>query len=261
MNELKYLSYSKIRCYLECPRLFEYRYLKKLPAILNGRMLAGRVYHHGVEYALKRKMAGWLTPPDEVKDIMSDNWEAELGERIVYESEDEPKVEARRVDWEDDEPGKLKNTVLKLGGLYVKTMVPTLEPVAVEEKLSAVLAGIPFIGYPDMILPGPGVVDHKLATRRVSQEAADKDLQFSAYATLLGKPIWAAWHQALDQSKLDINVVSTARDQGDIDWFIHLAEKVYQGMLSGIYPPNPLTWQCGERCSYHLECRVLMEEV
>ena len=260
MTEIKYLSYTKIRCYLECPRLFLYRYLKKLPAILNGRMLAGRCYHHGVEYALKRKMAGSLTSVDEVKDIMSDRWEVELGEHVVYETEDEPKVEARHVDWGDDEPGKLKDTVLKLGGLYVKTMVPTLEPIAVEKKLSAEIAGIPFLGYADVILPGPGVIDHKFATRRATVEAINKDLQFSAYAALLQGPIWCSWHQALNQKKPDINVVSTTRNQGDIDWFTHLVASVYPGIISGIYPPNPLTWQCGEnRCSYWLECKILME--
>jgi hypothetical protein len=260
MNEIKYLSYSKVRCYLECPRLFEYRYLKQMPAVLNGRMLAGRAYHHGVEYALKRKKEGWLTAEDEVKDIINDRWEAEMGERLISDEKDDVRVEAREVDWANDDPGKLKDTVVKLGALYVKKTLPEMEPVAVEKKLTAEIAGLSFLGYADVILPGPGVVDHKFAQRKTNQEAADKDLQFSAYAALLGKPIWAAFHQALDQAKLDIHVVNTTRNKGDIEWFTHLVARVYPGMISGVYPPNPLTWQCGKRCSYYLECRVLMED-
>jgi hypothetical protein len=137
-------------------------------------------------------------------------------------------------------------------------MVPKLQPVAVEERLEGSIDGIPFVGYPDLILPGPGVVDHKLATRRASQEMANKDMQFSAYAVLLEKPIWAAWHQALDQKKLDINVVTTERRQGDIDWFERLVVEVWRGIQAGVFPPNPLCWRCGPRCPYELECRILM---
>lgn len=259
MNQIKYLSYSKIRCYLECPRLFEYRYIKQEPAVLNGRMLAGRVYHHGVEYALKRKMEGCLTPAEEVRDIISDRWEAETGKGVFTDREAETAIERREIDWGEDKPQQLKDTVLGLGALYVTKMLLTMEPVAVEKKLTATIAGIPFIGYADVILPGPGVVDHKLAQKKTNQEAADKDLQFSAYASLLGRPIWAAFHQALDQKKPDIHVVSTTRNSGDIEWFSHLVERVYPGMISGIYPPNPLTWQCGPGCAYYTGCRVLME--
>lgn len=255
MNEIKYLSYSKIRCYLECPRRFEYRYIRQIPAIANGRMIAGRAYHHGVEYALKRKMEGWLTAEEEVKDIISDRWEAETGDPLADEG-----VEVREIDWGEDKPDVLKNTVINLGAVYVKKKLPDMEPVAVEKRLTNRIAGIPFLGYADVILPGPGVIDHKLTQKKTNQKIADKDLQFSAYAALLGEPIWAAFHQALDQKKLDIHVVSTTRNQGDIDWFTHLVSKVYPGMVSGIYPPNPLTWQCGEKCSYYLECRVLMED-
>lgn len=223
-------------------------------------MLAGRVYDHGVSYALKRRQAGEFVPVDEVKDLMSDRWQYELGESVYYEKLDEPQVEAKKVEWGEDDPGKLKDAVLKLGALYIKTELPKLQPVAVQERLEGVLSGVPFVGYPDLVVSGPGVIDHKFATRRASQEMANKDMQFSAYAALLGKPVWAAWHQALDQKKLKINVVTTERRQGDIDWFERLVAEVWQGIQGGIFPPNPLCWRCGARCPYELECRVLMED-
>jgi len=259
MTEIKRLSYSMLRAWLDCPRYFEFRYVRKLPAVLDGRLLAGRVYHHGVAYALRRKKQGELVTPDEVKDIMSDRWQYELGERVYYEHLEEPEVEARQINWGSDDPGKLKDTVLKLATLYLRIMVPKLQPVAVEERLEGVIGGVPFVGYPDLVLQGPGVVDHKLATRRTNQEAADKDLQFSAYAALIGRPIWAAFHQALDQKKPDINVVLTERRQGDIDWFAHLVVGVWKGIIAGVFPPNPMCWRCGSKCPYEIECRVLME--
>lgn len=259
MSEIKRMSYSMVRAYLDCPRYFLYRYIKRIPAVLDGRLLAGRVYHHGVAFALERKKAGQFVPMDELNDVMSDRWESELSEKVYYENLEEPRIEVKQVNWGDDEPGKLKDTVLRLGALYTTKMVPKLEPVAVEERLEGSIGDIPFIGYPDLILQGPGIIDHKLATRRASQEAADKDMQFSAYAALLGRPIWAAWHQALDQKKLNINVVLTERRQGDIDWFAQMVVEVWHGIQSAVFPPNPLCWRCSGKCPYEIECRVLME--
>lgn len=261
MSEIKRMSYSMVKAYLDCGRFFRYRYIRRLPAVLDGRLLAGRIYHHGVAYALKRKKAGLFVPVDEVRDIMSDRWQSELSEKIYYENLEEPKIEAKQVNWGNDDPGKLKDTVLRLGALYTTRMIPKLEPVAVEERLEGSIGDIPFVGYPDLVLPGPGVVDHKLATRRVSPEVIHKDMQFSAYAALLGKPVWGAWHQALDQKKLDINVVMTERRQGDIDWFAQLVAEVWHGVQGEVFPPNPLCWRCSEaKCAYYLECKVLMED-
>jgi hypothetical protein len=230
-----------------------------LPAVLEGRLLAGRVYHHGVAHALKKRQEGEFVNPDEIKYIMSDRWQEEVGEKVYYEHADDPVVEAKNIKWGDDEPGKLKDSVLKLGALYTKKMLPTLQPVAVEERIGGMLGKVPFVGYPDLVLPGPGVVDHKLATRRADPALAHKDLQFSAYAALLGKPIWAAWHQALDHKKPDINVVMTERSHGDIDWFVNLVAEVWRAIFTGVYPPNPLCWRCGDKCPYEVECKVLME--
>jgi hypothetical protein len=228
-------------------------------------LIAGRVYDHGVSYALKRRLAGEFVPPDEVEDVMSDRWQYELREPADYEHPDDFRVEAKQVNWGEDKPGKLKDTVLKLGALYVKVMLPRLQPLAVQERLEGVIGGVPFVGYPDLIVgrslhdSGIGIIDHKFTTRRANQEMINKDMQFSAYAALLGRSVWAFWHQALDQEKLDINVVTTERRHGDIDWFAHLVGELWRGIMSGIFPPNPLCWRCGTKCAYELECRILME--
>lgn len=253
------MSYPMVRAWLDCPRYFQYRYIRRLPAVLDGRLLAGRVYCRGVGYALKRKMAGQFVPVDEVKDAISDRWQSELKEPVYYEHLEEPQIEAKQVNWGNDDPGKLKDAVLGLGALYTRIMLPKMQPVSVEERIEGVLDGVPFVGYPDLVLPGPGVVDHKLVTRRMNPELIHKDMQFSAYAALLGKPVWAAFHQALDQKKLDINVMMSERRQGDIDWFVQLVAGVWHGVQAGVFPPNPLCWRCSGKCPYEMECKVLME--
>jgi len=251
------LSHSQVRTFLECPRIWEWRYLLKKPEIRTSRLLAGSVYHAGIEYALKKKMNNELIFDDEIKTIINNKWDAETSSG-VYADDEGDAVETRSIEWGEDDPEILRNIVSDLACFYNKTIVPTLEPVAVEKKLEGIVGGVPFLGYADVILKGPGVIDHKLAKRRMDQGTANKDLQISAYACLLKSPIWGAFHQALDQKKQDINIVTTIRTKGDMDWYEMLVEKVAQAMQTGIYPPNPLTWKCGPTCSYELECRILM---
>ena len=255
------LSYSQVRQYLECPRLYEWHYIRKKPVVVDGRLIAGGVYHHGLEYALKRKMQHELIRADEIKDVMSDRWDTEVRCDVIEDDRGSGALEVKEVNWKDDKPGELKAVVLSLGKLYLETMVPTMEPVAVEKKLEGMIGGIPFLGYADVVLPGPGVIDHKFTTRRMDQGTANKDMQITTYACLLDRPIWGGFHQALDQKKQDINVVLTQRGRGDMEWFSRLVEKVAKGIQTGIFPPNPLTWKCAEdNCAYWIECRVLMEE-
>jgi hypothetical protein len=269
MSEIRRLSYSMVKAYLDCGHFFYYRYVRKFPAVLEGKLIAGRVYHHGVAYGLKRRKAGECASVEEVHDVMSDRWESETREKVYYEHVEEPQIEARRINWGEDNPGKLKDTVLKLGALYIKTMVPKLQPIAVEERIEGIIGGVPFVGYPDLIVgqsldtAGVGIIDHKLVTKqgRNYQEFINKDMQFSAYAALIRKPIWAAWHQApaWQVKKPSIKVITTERNRGDIDFFACIVSAAWKGINSGVFIANPLSWRCGERCSYYLECRVLME--
>jgi hypothetical protein len=270
MIEIKRLSYTMVRAYIDCGKFFHYRYIRKLPAVLDGRLIAGRVYHHGVAYALKRRKVDEFASVDEVNDVMSDRWESETREKVYYEYVDDPQIEARQINWGEDKPGKLKDTVLKLGALYIRTMVPKLKPITVEERIEGIVGGVPFVGYPDLTVgqsldtAGVGVIDHKLIFKRGrnTQELINKDLQFSAYAALVGHPLWAAWHQApaWQSKKPGIKVITTERNRGDIDFFAGIVCQVWKGINSGVFIANPLSWRCGERCSYYLECRVLMEE-
>jgi CRISPR/Cas system-associated exonuclease Cas4 (RecB family) len=274
MTEITRLSYTMVRTYLECPRFFYYRYIRGIPAVLDGSLIAGRIYHHGVAFGLKRRKADQSVSVDEVRDVMSDRWEAETKDKVFYEDLGEPQLEARQINWGQDNPGQLKDAALKLGTLYIKTMLPKLQPIAVEERLEGVIGGVPFVGYPDLVvkqnLAGKGVIDHKLSlhprerpkgVKGNSQELIDKDMQFSAYAALLGESVWASWHQALNLQKPLIDVVTTERKQGDINFFTRIVTEVWKGITSGVFAPNPLCWRCGsERCSYHIECRILLEE-
>lgn len=265
MSEITRLSYTAISTYLNCPRAFMYRYIKREPTILTGRLIAGRAYHHGVAFALSTKKSGNTVNIDEVTDIVSGAWQSYLVDKLVYNELGEPKIEAVDVDWGDDDPGKLKDSIIKLVKMYIKQILPELKPTAVEEKIKADIDGVPCIGYIDVMSELSDkttlVIDHKLYKRSISDVDASKDLQMSIYATLLGKPIVCAFHQALLQKKLQVKKVLTERNNDDISWTTGLIKEVWKGIQSGIYPPNPTSWTCSEKsCSYFTTCRVLMED-
>jgi CRISPR/Cas system-associated exonuclease Cas4 (RecB family) len=259
--EIKRLSYTMIRTYLECPRAFDYHYIQGLPVVLTGRLVMGKTYHAGVAHALRGKMAGVVTAPDEIGDVIADAWEAELASRVIDE-QGGPKIEAKSVDWQGEDPGKMKDLVIRLAVLYARRWVPKIEPVAVEVKLQGIIGGVPFVGYPDIQAKEQGklgVIDHKLRSRAMGQADVDKDIQLTSYAALLQQPIWAAFHQALTTKRPRIIPLLTQRSQSDIEWFERLVTEVWRAIQTGIFPPNPLTWKCNRDCWYNIECRVLHE--
>jgi hypothetical protein len=254
--EITSLSYSKISALLRCPRAFEYNYVLKTPVPLKGRVLAGRCYHHAVAAAaLKWQLFKETAPADEVADELSKRWAAETGARVNYDDQREEKTEATLIDFGDDDPGKLKDAAIRLAQLYVAEVLPGLDILYIEKRMAVDLDGVPFIGYLDLELAGDIVVDHKLRQKRMSKEEVDRDIQPSSYALLKGGSIIFQFHQALDIKKPAIELIETARGEGDIAWFRQLAADVWRQIQAGIFPPNPLFWGCGPGCEHYLDCR------
>lgn len=257
-QEITSLSYSKIASLLRCPKSFYFSYVLKIPTALPIRMIAGRVYHHCLAMAESKKLLfNEIISAEETADTFMGQWNRELAGKLVYDEEGDEKVEATIIDFGDDDPGQLKDSGIQLAQLYVKEILPKLEIIGIEKRLTCEVNGIPFIGYTDLLLaPGNVVCDHKLARRKLPQADVDKDLQISAYATLLGGPIIGQFHQALDTKEKSIHIVETRRGQEDIDWFRQLAVEVWQQIQSGIFPPNPLSWTCSESgCGYWMSCK------
>jgi hypothetical protein len=149
---IDHLSYSSLSVLLRCPRSFYFRYIEKKPEALKGRILCGRTYHHTLAVAESRKhLFNEQITPDEVGDIFSGYWERECQDKLVYDELGEGRVEATVLDFEDDNPGKLKDSGIKLAQLYIEKVLPTLDIVAIEKRMTANIDGVPFIGYADLI--------------------------------------------------------------------------------------------------------------
>lgn len=254
--EITSLSYSKISSLLRCPKAFEYSYIKQTPVPLNGRMLAGRCYHHALAMAESRKqLFNELISEDEVAKTIVRHWNKELEDKLIYDELGEEKVQAAFVDFRDDDPDELRENTIKLAQLYVQTVLPNLEIVTIEKRMVTKIEGIPFVSYPDLILTNDVIVDHKLTKRKMSEEDLEKDMQATSYALQYGGPVTFQFHQALTTKEKRIEIAETKREQGDIDWFKQIVVDAWKLIQSGIFICNPTGWWCSSDCSFYLDCR------
>jgi hypothetical protein len=51
-----YLSHSQVRLYIECPRKYEYSYVREIPAPINERIFLGTVFHAAVETHINARL-------------------------------------------------------------------------------------------------------------------------------------------------------------------------------------------------------------
>jgi len=142
----EHLSYSQLRTLLQCPRAYEYRYILRKPDILRGRMLLGRAYDHVVSSAAAKKVLfGELMSSEEAADSFSSFWEKELSDKLVYDELGDEKVEAAIVDFGEDDPGRMKDSGIKLAQKYIAEYLPALDITDIQKRL--VVDICPHCGY------------------------------------------------------------------------------------------------------------------
>lgn len=241
---IKSLSYSSVSMYLQCQRLFEYRYIKKLPVPLIGAaLIQGSAYHAALAATMAEKLYNGLhLSLDETLDVYGASFDQQVAK---YGSD------GTNIDWEDKPLSDWKNRLVPLIRLYHEHYIPDLEPKSIEVYKKVMVNGIPVSGRIDLILQNGTVIDHKTSSKTMSQFDAEKNLQVTFYAILEGRAIDFAFHMAVMTKEPKIVCVNTKRNIRDIMWTKNLIMKVWEGINSGIFPPNPTTYRCSRKfCSF-----------
>lgn len=172
--ELDHISHTQISMWNRCPRQWQYRYIEDVIAPPSGALIQGSSYHRALELNFKQKIT---TRTDlelrAVLDEFSDQWDERLkGEEAI--------------DWEEKEPGRMKDEGLYIAMLYHTTIAPEVQPLLVEWKSEKLLdraeSAIKVVTVIDLVTLGGTIVDHKLSGRAFRQEDVDKDSQLTAYA-------------------------------------------------------------------------------
>jgi len=248
MSEQKrpHLSHTQLNMWLRCPRQYEFRYWKGLKIPPAGAMIQGSCYHEALARNFTHKLDTHEDMPvPDILDYFSDTWAAKLAS--------EPEV-----DWEGDDPGRLKDEGVRLTKMYREQKAPEVQPFLVEEKLVLPLDGqdLDFVGIVDLVCLDDLVVDHKTVARTPTQADVDQDIQATAYAFLLQRDIDFAIHAAVKNKTPKLAEIRTRRTQADIAWWLDMVQGVWRQMQTGIAPPNPCGWHCSPAgCGYWRLCR------
>ncbi len=247
---LDHVSHSQISMWLRCPRQWEYRYVEGLKVPPSGPLIVGSAYHTALEVNFIQKVNSMKDLPlDDCLDIYSDAWEDRL-------------LEEELIIWERLGPGVSKDQGAGLVQEYIVSTSPSVQPVQVEKTYNREIAGTKFVCRVDVENVQRAVIDHKTSAKAYNQNDVDGDIQASAIAFALDRPIIFYNHIALKQKTPKIQVVKSYRTRADIDWWFDMSTKVVLQMEIGIAPPRSVdafgktAYWCNERfCGFYERCR------
>lgn len=247
---LDHVSHSQIYMWVRCPRQWEFRYVKGLKSPPSGALIEGGCYHKALETNFRQKIISFNDMPvDECLDVFSDEWENRLSEEEL-------------VDWGGKPPGFHKDEGISLVTEYMASTSFSVQPVSVEEVAVSEIAGVRFVCIPDMVDTRNIVIDHKTAARAYSKVDVDYDIQASAEAFVLGRPIVFHNHVAVKTRIPYIQIAKSYRTREDIEWWYNMATGIVRQMKIGIAPPRSIDafgkagYWCSEKyCGFYNACR------
>ncbi|MDK2464138.1 MAG: PD-(D/E)XK nuclease family protein [Candidatus Korarchaeota archaeon] len=245
MTDEPHLSVTQLRMYLRCPLQYYFRYICGLKIPPTGDITLGRTVHAALEENYRQKVETHRDLPlEQVYDIFSERWDEEAQLTLFQE---------------DEKPGRLKDEGIRLLSTYHTNVAPKVQPVSVEQEflIDTGVTQLPLKGYIDLIDDQGTIIDHKTTKRSYPQDAAEKDLQLTAYAlayrALHGHPERALRLDVLVRTKQPkIQHLEATRTEADIDRFLRLAEQVERAITTGIFYPNE-NFMCGI-CGYRDLC-------
>ena len=252
--------------WLRCPRQYDFRYWQGIKIRPVGVMIQGSAYHETVASYYKNKMkkmpvmefelsSDKIMTSDWIEDTFSTSWESKLRGKITEKDADELELAPEEINWEGAEPGRVKDQGIKLVKSYIYNIGKAIEPIKVEEKVEMDFGSFVYVGYPD-VETERNIIDHKIKSRMMSQQEADRDLQPISYLMLRNKRDFA-YHIIIRSDKpREPVIVETRREVEDIEWWRRQVGLYVAAMDTGIAPPNPTSWLCSPKwCGYWDLCR------
>jgi hypothetical protein len=250
------LSYSQISSLLRCGRAYEFSYVKHSPLILNPNLIYGRCLDRAVAYGFTRKLNNLPVSEAELIEMVQVFFEEETREKLTYSKAGEPQLEVKAIDWQGEEPDDIRARLKELIALYYREMWDKVEPVSVQERWERKVGGVLLVGYTDLIVKGPAVVDLKYSRRKMSETQVDNDIQSVAYSVLSGIDKFM-FHQILDLKEPKVAVYGKQVEEHQKKWFENLVGYAARLIEEKIFVPNPFNFFCSmQDCSWWAECRL-----
>jgi hypothetical protein len=228
-------------------------------------MVVGLAYHNTVAMALSYKMANLAISDKEIALAFRDFWQRELTDKIIYDEDGVPQIEATDVEWGKDDPDRLLRAGARLAQKYNRFYVPKMNPIAVEKEYRVSVAGLPDItGRLDAEESGNKVYDHKFKKNAMHDADLTRDMQSMTYALLRGTPLYMEFHQALegrawDNFPKDAGLIPAkiTRTASDVEWFKQALHEYWHQIEAEVFPPNPTSYLCSfDYCPYYINCKL-----
>lgn len=253
-------SPSQFGTYQRCPRQYYYRYIQDLILPPGISLIRGTAIHHGAEVVHKHTIKhGQPLSLEEAHQSVSD----------VF---DKRKVEVE--DWEDSNPGQVKDRTLNNFRVYYVQAVPVIRPVAVEKTFAVKMGIVPVRGVIDLIDRIPGdysigddpeqpppmveaVADLKTGSKIWSEQRIDHEPQLTFYS-IVENTDRVRIDFLLDQkSGSRYEPKRSSRRAHDRKLLIEDLEEVVDNIKHGIFPRCDCTsWVCTPKyCGYYQRCR------
>ncbi len=174
---LKHLSASSVRLFRRDPWKWKLRYVEGAYEPSSPSQLVGAAVHRaeGENFAQKVRSGRDLLVADTL-DLYSDEWAL-----AVEEATDRAGVE-----WEDEKPGQVKDSGVKVLAHFHRSVARHIKPLASEQRFEIALPGVEwtFVGYRDVDEASGAIADMKVRgpTRGpVGRDEAAGDLEATAY--------------------------------------------------------------------------------
>jgi hypothetical protein len=274
------LSVSSIALLQKCPLRWRRRYIDgdyepTSPAAILGHSV-GRA--EGTSYQEQISNGSRMRVSD-VLDAYADEWELKV----------EEETDRAGVDWEDERPGRVKDSGARVLSLYHRTVAPRVRPLSVERRIEVALPGVEwtFRGYLDLeaeIGRVIGVDDFKArgaSKGPITAEEAAAEMQPTGYlfakraeATLeerphqprfLKPPSYFRFHNFVrarigDPRPANVVLTTTTRTEEQLDSFLALlyrvAAEIDWRVTNDVWTPAPAgSWWCAEKwCGFWATC-------
>jgi len=250
-----HISPSQVGMWRRCPKQWMFRYVDKIFSPPGVALLLGSAYHTALETNFLQKIqSGQDLPLKDTLDAFSDGWDTYRLGRAKNEEGDY--VEFDRVEWGDDDSGKVKDTGLHMVKTYMEEIAPSVRPVTVEQQLNVQVGNLMVEQRADLLTDEYVLVDHKTAARKMVQSDADRELQPISYMLGMRRVVPFQFHVAVKIKKPYVDVVNVRKTTDDMSWYIRILLETRRAMESGIFPPNDSGWWCSEKyCGYWKMCK------
>ncbi len=252
-------SHSQYNTFKKCGQAYYYKYIEGVPSPGSSRLARGKAVHRMVETALRQKMAGRVATLAEVRSLANDVVKEETQDVVYEEGESEETV---------------RNGVVDAYTEYHVKALAKVNPVAVEEPFAVRIAGVPMIGYIDLIDEVPAVsvaglspedvaaapkakvvVDLKATSKSWSQDQVDANPQLTLYAHVVGTTEVRIDNLVQLKTGVAYRPMTSRRDQSDVDNYVEDLDETVRMIRAGIFPKTALDgWACGS-CEYWNICR------